>query len=134
MRRRLTRAVVLAAICSLAVASAASACSYAVAPGVTQDELDVAGLRASDGAFIGTALATFRGSAGVTYLFGVQRAVKGSFPTGFVVVRSNLTSCGLYARVGERTGLMVDRRGGRWRADDIDRIAPRDLLRAARRG
>src|SRR5829696_7348602 len=116
MRRRLLSALVLAAVLTLGAVNAASACSYAVEPGVAQDQLDVAGLRASDGAFIGTALATFRGTAGVTYLFEVQRTVKGSFPTGFVVIRTSLTTCGLSARVGERTGLLVDRRNGRWRA------------------
>ena len=120
------------ATCALAVPSAASACSYVFDPGTTQDERDRAALRTSDAAFIGTVVAYDLGTARATYVYRVERAVKGRFPLGYVHVRSNTTSCGLYARLGDRTGLTVNRRRGGWWAWDIDRITPRALLRAAR--
>ena len=144
MRRRLLSAFVLAAICSLAAASAASACSYALPADLTPNQLDRQLLRGSDAAFVGRLVAIvplgeavrppfYRGD----YLFRIEQRVRGDLPFRWVVVRATVggSLCGLELRVGDRTGLMLDRsRRAGWRSELLLQTSPRALLRAARRG
>jgi hypothetical protein len=132
------RVLLLTAICALAVPGAASACSYAVPRDLTHNELDRLLLRASDGAFIGRLVAVVPSrspSPGGRYLFRIERRVKGRFPLDWTVVNARIGGnlCGISLRPGDRTGLMVRRRRGAWRADLLSQLTPRQLLRAARR-
>ena len=137
MRRRLLLAVLLAAALPLVVASAASACSYVVPPDLTPAELDRQLLRGSDAAFTGRLVAVVpEGGSRADYLFRIGRRYKGRLPLDWVVVNAPLGGglCGLEVGLGERTGLMLDRRRGRgWTSQLILQIAPADLRRAARR-
>ena len=141
MRRRLLLlAVLLAAALPLAVASAASACSYAVPPDLTRAELDRQLLRGSDAAFVGRLVAIVPlGEAGAqppgrgAYLFRIAQKVKGDLPFRWVVVRATIggSACGLEVRIGDRTGLMLDRTRRGWTSHLLLQLSPRQLIRAA---
>ena len=128
-----TLAIVLAALAaSAARPPAAWACSCTGEP-------VAAGLERSDGALVGTVLDwDVDDPAGPSVSTGdpayatvrVERAVKGTLPRELAVrtVRSTAT-CGLDVRVGQRVGLLLERRGREWTSGLCAQFEPGELER-----
>ena len=63
------------------------------------------------------------------YLLRVEQAYKGDISSRVeVVTAANGAACGLGARVGDRLGLLLDRRGGEWRSGLCSQVDPSDFL------
>ena len=131
IRRLATLSLVLLGAVLVPVEPAAASCLPPEDPRIT--------LARADAAFIGE-LVSRRSSAGVEsprgeiFVFRVRESVKGGL--GQVVeVRDEApsSSVGLSAEPGQEVGLFLRRRGGRFAANDCDRISP-GQLRVARRG
>lgn len=95
-------------------------------------------LAESDGAFTGSleSREDWRsGSSGdpVQFVFRVEQAVKGDIPGEVIEVYSaaSSASCGLGTPVGQRVGVLVDRRDGRWTSSLCNQSDPDALLSAA---
>src|SRR5688500_12846371 len=112
----------------LATALPAKACSCALG-----DPRD--GLKASDGAFIGTLLSQTPdpGQEGSSiYTFTVSEEIKGTFEeTVEVHSASNGAACGLEVPIGGETGLLLTLVNQQWYSSLCQQVAPEDLRDAA---
>jgi len=127
------RALVLIVLCApLLAAEGAAACSC-VPP-------DRSTLRSADAAAVVRLLSVERvrytGSSGdpAVYTYRVRRVVKGGLRRGRrIAVRSAISdaTCGLSHRVGELSGLFLDRRHDRWHSGTCWQTTPRNLRRIA---
>jgi hypothetical protein len=139
MVRRFAVTLALLSSCALLLAGGASACTYAT-DGRPYEEALAAQFRGADAAFVGRPIAVVplngdeAQATRAIYVFLVERSLKRRLPKlvhVYAAIGGNL--CGLQLRRGDRTGLMLDRRRGRWTSELIHQVAPRDLIRAARR-
>ena len=132
---RLAAAFVGAAIVAIAGAQPCAACSC-----VPVDVRDA--LRRADAAFVGVLLkkepkqppGRIGSSSGTTVnTFRVEDSVKGRFPSTVAVEAAESgASCGIEVEVGERAGLLLDRRDGMWKSDLCSQLTPAELRAAAR--
>jgi hypothetical protein len=93
-----------------------------------------AGLRESNGAFVGTLRRGPSGPAddGARYEFLVERWLKGGEErTVTVHAPRSGASCGIEVDPGQRTGLLLDRRSGRWESGLCSQVDADELLAAA---
>jgi hypothetical protein len=121
-RLGLACAVGLAAV--LAVAARAEACTC-VPVNLARD------LPRADGAFVGTLLtASPRGPSEAVYRFRVEQIYKGDEIENRIDVVSarDSAACGLELPIGERVGLLLDRRGGTWRSSLCSQVEPAAFL------
>lgn len=136
---------VVALVVLLGMARPAAACSMVLPEGTTMDELNRSNLRRADAAIIGRLIEVRPvGSPGAEngpadFRYRIERVFKGRrwLRRGRVVtVRAERSeaACGLPARTGRRSGLILHRRRGRppWKAGLFDEMTPRELRRAAR--
>ncbi len=131
IRRLGTLSLVLMAAALVLVEPAAASCLPPEDPRTT--------LARADAAFIGELVSRRSSSGGESprgeiLVFRVREAVKG-YLGEFVEVRDEVpsSSVGLSVEPGREVALFLRRRGGRFVANDCDRISP-EQLRVARRG
>ena len=132
---RLAAAILAVSFVSFAGARPCAACSCVVG-----DPRDM--VRAADAAFVGLLLEKrpkgLRGpirSSGDTfvYTFRVEEELKGRLgQTVDVESAESSASCGVEARVGARTGLVLRRSGGAWTSSLCQQVVPAQLRAAAR--
>jgi hypothetical protein len=106
----------------------ANACSC-VAPDAKRD------LPGADAAFVGTLLfkADEQSSSGATYVFGVERVVKGLLGSRVQIHSgANGASCGFEVGADQQVGLLLDRDGDLWRSGLCSQVPPADLLAAGK--
>jgi hypothetical protein len=116
------RTLVALAVLWLAAAAEAYACTCA--PVDLERDLPQA-----DGAIIGTVLERHTTGASVLLLFRVEQVYKGDIDNRIEVVTArDGASCGIELGVGERTGLLLERDGGLWRAGLCSQVDPADFL------
>lgn len=121
----LAAVVVLFAASLAALVDAGQACSCAL-PNPR------AALAQADGAFVGRLVSRRDSGQRAILTFSVDRALKGSIgSTVEVVTASNSAACGIELRSGARTGLVLERRGGRWHGYLCWQFDPEELLAAA---
>jgi hypothetical protein len=121
---------VLALLLAAGGAAARPDCAYAcscIAPNAARD------LPGADAAFVGTLLfkADEQSSSGASYVFGVERVVKGMLGSR-VQIRSgaNGASCGFEVGEDQQIGLLLDRDGEVWRSGLCSQVPPAELLAA----
>jgi hypothetical protein len=94
-------------------------------------------LPGADGAFVGTVLerrepppAAIQSSAApVTLVFRVEQVYKGEIENRIEVVTARESvSCGVATGVGQRTGLLLERKGGVWRSSLCSQVEPAAFL------
>ena len=124
-------AVAGALLFALAAAPAASACSCFPQP------KPQTAIRAADGAFVGVYLGrrqlgkprVWTGADPFLYVFRVERVLKGRIGRRVEVVSARQAdACGLRVKRGERWGLVVGRRAGRWWSTQCSQYRPRALV------
>ena len=86
-------------------------------------------LPAADGAFIGTLLQRTDQGETSTLLFRVEQVYKGDISNRVEIetARDGAT-CGIEAPVGERLGLLLERRGEAWRSSLCSQVEPAEFL------
>jgi hypothetical protein len=63
------------------------------------------------------------------YLFRVEQVYKGDIDNRIeILTAADGAACGLESGVGDRLGLLLDRRGGAWRSGLCSQVDPSDLL------
>jgi hypothetical protein len=118
------RALLIAALLSLAVAAPAGACSCAALPATER-------LAEADGAFVGAVQST-RSEGGLTFTtFRVLERYKGDLAeTVEVQTGQDGNTCSLDLAAGQRVGLFLTRSSGPWHAGLCDTVSPQALREA----
>src|SRR5688572_12475064 len=121
------RALLTAALLVLLGAADARACSC-------ESGSPREALRAADHAFTGRIVKIRRGDIRSVFTFKVRRVLKGDFGRRVRVrTMTEESLCGLSGEVGDRAGLILDRRRGRWEGHLCAQFGARELERAASR-
>ena len=116
------RVVFAIAAVGLAFAADAYACSC-IRPDLVRD------LPRADGAFVGTVLERHVQRGQAVFLFRVEQVYKGDIENRIEVTSAaHGAACGLELRVDERTGLLLTRDGGTWRASLCSQVDPSAFL------
>jgi hypothetical protein len=117
---RLAWAAVVAA--ALAFSADAAACSCAPVDLVRD-------LPRADAAVVGTVLERRQEGTEAVYRLRVEQVYKGNLDARVeVVTASDGAACGLAARVGDRLGLLLERKGDTWRTGLCSQVDPSEFL------
>ena len=110
---------------SLAFAADAFACSC-VPVDLERD------LPSADGAVIGSVLERRQTAGAATYLLRVEQVYKGDIDNRVeIVTASDGAACGLEIGVGDRVGLLLDRKGDAWHSGLCQQVDPAAFLALA---